>query len=220
MQRLGTIKGVIFDLDGTLIDSMSVWSRIDKEFLLENGVSDPPGDISEIMRKMTVEESSQYFIDHFGIRMTVPEIIVRIEELVRKEYSERIQLKPGACDILDSLDDKKIPYGVATATYRSLAASVLERCGIYDRFRFLLTDADYPRGKNFPDIFLGAAGRLGTLPGETLVVEDSLHSIETAASAGFVTAGVYDNAARQEMDRIKAAADCYVMSLEEIKNLI
>lgn len=214
------IKGVIFDLDGTLIDSMTIWSRIDREFLLENGIADPPADISDRMRKMTVDESSQYFIDEFGLSCTKEYVIKRIEELVRREYMDRIQLKPYVCEILDYLEEKNIPFGVATATYKVLAEAVLKRCGILERFRFLLTDMEYPKGKNFPDIFLGGAERLGCSPAETLVIEDSPHCIETASGAGFVTVGVYDEVSAPEMNEIKAAADYYIMSLNEIKDII
>lgn len=214
------IKSVIFDLDGTLIDSMSIWYRIDREFLRENGVTDPPADISDRMKKMTVDESSEYFIRHFGLSCTKDHVIKRIEELVRAEYEERIPLKPHVQELLDILDSRCIPYGVATATYRSLAEAVLKRCGICGRFAFLLTDAEYPMGKKCPDIFLGGAERLGTAPEETLVVEDSLHCIETAAGAGFITAAVYDSAAEAERPQIEAASDYYFESLRDLGKLI
>lgn len=214
------IKGVIFDLDGTLIDSMSVWCSIDRAFLRENGVTDPPDDLSDRLKKMTVGESAQYFIDRFGLELTKEYIISRIEELVRIEYEERIPLKPGACELLELLDEKGIPFGIATATYRQLAEAVLKRHNIADRFSFLLTDAEYPRGKRFPDIFLGGAERLGCAPAEILVAEDSLHSIRTAAAAGFVTVGVYDDFSAPDREMIEAAADRYVMSLDGIKDMI
>ena len=214
------IKGVIFDLDGTLIDSMGIWYKIDREFLRENGVTDPPADISDRMKKMTVDESSEYFIREFGLSCTKDHVIKRIEELVREEYEKRIPLKPYVPELLDILDSRGIPYGVATATYRSLAEAVLKRCGICGRFAFLLTDAEYPMGKKCPDIFIGGAERLGTLPEETLVVEDSLHCIETASGAGFVTAAVYDSAADAERPQITAAADNYFESLRGIETLL
>ncbi|MBQ9078475.1 MAG: HAD family phosphatase [Ruminococcus sp.] len=214
------IRGVIFDLDGTLIDSMKIWSRIDRQFLSENGISDPPADISDKVKKMTVEESSQYFIDQFGLSCTKEYIISRIEELVRIEYEEKIPLKPYAAEILDFLDEQGIPYGVATATYKTLAEAVLRRCGIYHRMKFILTDQEFPLGKKFPDIFLSAAERLGTSPEETLVAEDSLHCIKTSAGAGFVTVGVYDDLSLCDKDEIVETADHYIYSLEEMKNII
>lgn len=213
------IKGVIFDLDGTLIDSMKIWTKIDRKLLRENGVENIPPDISDRVRKMTIEESAQYFIDEFGFECTSEYIIKRIEELVRIEYEENIPLKSYAAEFLDYLDEKKIPYGVATATYKGLAEAVLKRCGIWERMRFLLTEVEYPLGKNFPDIFLGGAERLGLEPEEVLVVEDSLHCIETAAKAGFITAGVYDEVSWNEQSLIADTADYYVRSLKELEIL-
>lgn len=214
------IRGVIFDLDGTLIDSMPMWTGIDERFLRENGIADPPSDISDRVRKLTLDEAAELFREEFGVNMTNRQMIARIEEMVRVEYEENIPLKPGVKRLLDLLDSAGIPYGVATATYRTLAEAVLRRCGIFDRFSFLLTDADYPRGKSFPDIFLGAAERLGTSPEETLVIEDSLHCIETARAAGFVTAGVYDSASEPDIQDIKRTADYYTGSLEEINDIL
>jgi len=213
------IKGVIFDLDGTLIDSMKIWTKIDRRLLRENGVENIPPDISDRVRKMTIEESAQYFIDEFRLECTNEYIIKRIEELVRTEYEENIPLKPYAKEILDFLDEKGVPYGVATATYKGLAEAVLKRCGIRERIQFLLTEIEYPLGKNFPDIFLGGAKRLGSEPEEVLVVEDSLHCIETAAKVGFVTAGIYDEVSWNEQSLIADMADHYVRSLKELEVL-
>ncbi|MCR5730460.1 MAG: HAD family phosphatase [Ruminococcus sp.] len=214
------VNGIIFDLDGTLIDSMTIWCRIDREFLRENGVDDPPADISDRIKKMTVDQSSQYFIDEFGLDLTKQQVIDRIEELVRIEYMEKIQLKPYAYELLEYVSEKNIPCGVATATYKPLAEGVLKRCGIYDRFRFLFTDNEYPKGKNFPDIFLGGAEKLGTSPHETLVIEDSLHCIKTASGAGFITAGVYDEVSSADKGEIESIADIYVDSLYDLKNIM
>ena len=214
------IKGIIFDLDGTIIDSMKVWYDVDRNFLRENGVFDPPADISEKVKKMTVDQSSHYFIDQFHLKVTKEYVIKRIEDMVREEYEHNIQLKPFVTEILDWLDEKGVPYGIATATYKALADAVLKRCNIYDRFRFVLTDIDYPKGKKFPDIFIGGAEKLGCSPSETLVIEDSLHCIETAKNAGLITAGIYDETAEPDRMAIMETADYYLMSLAELKNMI
>lgn len=214
------IKGIIFDLDGTLLDSMTVWSSIDREFLIENGITDPPAEVSDVVKKMTVDESSQYFIDRFGLKCTKEYVIWRIEDMVRERYEEQIPLKPHVEELLDYLDSRGIPYGIATATYKRLAEAALKRCGIYDRFRFLLTDVEYPAGKNFPDIFLGGAERFGAEPREVLVVEDSLHCIETAKEAGFTVCGVYDSVAEADRSSIIALSDYYVDSMDEIMNIV
>lgn len=214
------IKGIIFDLDGTLIDSMKVWFDVDRKLLRENGITTPSESVSEQVRTMSIEQSSRFFIEELGLKLTQEQIIARIEELVRIEYEQNIPLKPHVKEILGHLDEKGIPYGIATATYKSLAEAVLKRLGIFERFRFVLTDVDYPRGKRFPEIFLGAAERLGTLPEETLVIEDSLHCIETAVRAGFRTAAVYDEVSAAESDEIKRLADVYADSLAELQNIL
>ncbi|WP_296616821.1 HAD family phosphatase [Ruminococcus sp.] len=214
------IKGVIFDLDGTLLDSMTVWSSIDREFLIENGVSDPPPEVSDVVKKMTVDESSQYFIDRFGLDCTKEYVIKRIEDMVRQRYEEQIPLKPHVNELLDYLDSRDIKYGIATATYKSLAEAALKRCRVFDRFSFLLTDVEYPAGKNFPDIFMGGAERFGASPEEVLVVEDSLHCIETAKAAGFTSCGVYDPVAVSDRSRIIEISDYYVNSLDEIIKIV
>ena len=214
------IKGIIFDLDGTLIDSMKVWFDVDRKLLRENGITTPSESVSEQVRTMSIEQSSRFFIEELGLKLTQEQIIARIEELVRIEYEQNIPLKPHVEEILGHLDEKGIPYGIATATYKSLAEAVLKRLGIFERFRFVLTDVDYPRGKRFPEIFLGAVERLGTLPEETLVIEDSLHCIETAVRAGFRTAAVYDEVSAAESDEIKRLADVYADSLAELQNIL
>ena len=140
-------------------------------------------------------------------------------ELVREEYEHNIPLKNGAAELLVFLDSRGIPYGVATATYKGLAVAAMKRCGVLDRMSFLLTDKEYPNGKGFPDIFLGAAELLGTSPAETLVVEDSLHCIETAKAAGFATAAVYEETAASEWEQIKALADYSFTELGELRAL-
>jgi len=217
---LQMIKGVIFDLDGTLIDSMYIWYQIDRELAAENGIPDLPREVSERIKKMSINEAAQFCIDELGFRMTKEQIIDRIEELVRIEYEEKIELKPYVSGILDYLDEKGVPYGAATATYKGLAEAVMKRCGIYDRMQFLLTDVEYPKGKKFPDIFLGAAERMGTSPAETLVVEDSLHCLRTASAAGFSTVAVYDEAAEPEREEIEKTAGYYAGSLKDVKEYI
>ncbi|MDE6775597.1 MAG: HAD family phosphatase [Ruminococcus sp.] len=214
------INGVIFDLDGTLIDSMQVWYDVDRIFLMENGVKNPPRSISERVKKMTIYDASSLFISEFNLSCTQDYVIERIRELVRIEYEENIQMKPYVMEFLDFLDRRGIPYGVATATYKSLAEAVLRRCGIYKRLKFLLSSADYPNGKQFPDIFLGAAEILETPPECTLVAEDSLHCIETAKNAGFITAAIYDKASEADICEIRKKSDYYFENLKEMESII
>lgn len=195
--NISQIKGYIFDLDGTLIDSMPLWYNVDRIFLSEHGII-PPDNISEIVKKMTVEQSSKYFLDTFNLKVSQQEIINRIEEIVAENYRNTIPLKEGISELLDYLDSKNIPYGVATATYRSLAVSCLTRLGLINRIKFLETCSEIGKGKEFPDIFFRCAERLGLPPESIAVVEDSLYSLETAKNNGFFTIAVYDKSSHKD----------------------
>ncbi len=201
----GNIRAVILDLDGTLLDSMPLWHEIDLAFLGENGIV-PPDNISEIVGKMSIMEWAEYFIREFSMPHTPEQVIRRIEEMAETAYRETIPLKAHVTDFLDALDAWGLPYGVATATYRNSAWAALKRLGLAERMRFVLTGEDVEGGKSTPEIYLRSAELLGTAPEEILVVEDALHCVQTAAAAGFLTAGVYDAATLpeewQEMQRI------------------
>lgn len=211
------IKGIIFDLDGTLIDSMGVWYGVDRKFLAENNVV-PPENISEIMKTLSIDKAAEFFVNEFKLNCTTEYVIKRIEKMVADEYMYNIQLKEGVIELLDYLDSKDIPYCIATATYKMLAQAVLKRCGIYDRFKFILTGEDIKTGKTSPDIYFECSEKLGFSPDETMIIEDSLHCVKTAVSAGFYTIAVYDNAAENEWNEICRLADRNLLKISEIKN--
>ncbi|MDE6036563.1 MAG: HAD family phosphatase [Ruminococcus sp.] len=214
------IKGVIFDLDGTIIDSMDVWYKTDRIFLQENGIDNPPEDISERVKKLTVDKSAELFINEFGLKCTVEYVIKRIEEIVRHEYFFNIPLKSGVPELLDFLDIRNIPYGIATVTYKNLAEAVLKRHGIYDRLKFLLTVADFPQGKKNPDMYLKCAEIMGLSPENVLIAEDSLYCIQTAFSTGFLTAGIYDRSSHNDRENIIKISDYYFNEISEITGII
>ena len=213
---LQKVRGVILDLDGTLLDSMPLWHEIDLQFLSENGI-EPPENISEIVGKMSITEWAEYFIREFSMPYTPEYVIRRIEGMAETAYRESIPLKPHVSAFLDALDAAGLPYGIATATYRNSADAALRRLGLLDRMQFVLTGEDVQEGKTSPEIYLFAAERLGTAPEETLVVEDALHCVRTASAAGFLTAGVYDAAVLpeewEEMRRICTVTGTDLMKL-------
>lgn len=211
------IKGVIFDMDGTLIDSMQSWSDADRRFLLENGIEPPPG-VSDIMKKLSMREAAQYFID-LGVRMTHEEITRRVEELVYEEYASAIPLKKNVTETLDILDSLGIPYCLATANYRSLTDVILKRFGIYDRFKFIYTCAENGIKKDDPAFFPAVCSLLGTEASETAVVDDSVHCIEAARDSGFFTVAFYD-AVSADREEARKAADLAVSEMNEFAEFV
>ena len=191
MALLDRMHAVILDLDGTLIDSMMIWHQIDIDFFAENGLELPEG-LSETVAKMSIDQWADYFVHNFVPHLTPAQVITRIEEMAAEHYREKIPMKPHVTAFLDALDDRGIPYGICTATYRSSASAVLQRLGLDARMQFVLTGEDFPEGKSTPAMYLAAQERFGLPIGEILVVEDALHCIEMAVSCGFPTAAVYD----------------------------
>ncbi len=215
-----TLSGAIIDLDGTLLDSMDVWSRIDRDLLTSYGI-EPPEDISDIVKKMTIEESSQYFVDRFGLPLTAGKIADTVEEMAADQYKNKLQLKDGALEFLDGLDKMGIKYGIATATYPDLARTAADRLGLSGRIQFLLTEAEVGSGKTEPKIYYEGAKRLSLGKRQIIVAEDALHSITTAKKAGFFTAGVFDKAtAPEEWTQICALATVSVKRLPDLLKLI
>lgn len=216
MSILHDLGGVILDLDGTLLDSMPLWHEIDLQFLTENGIT-PPENISDIVGKMSITEWAEYFIHEFRMPHTPEQVIRRIEEMAETAYRETIPMKPHVTAFLDVLDAARIPYGVATATYRNSAWAALRRLGLADRMQFVLTGEDVSEGKTAPEIYLLAAEKLNAAPEHILVVEDALHCVKTASAAGFMTAAVHDNAALpEEWTEMQEICTVWGMDLAEI----
>ncbi len=212
-------KGIIFDLDGTLLDSMHCWENVDRSFLLENEITPPEG-ISDIVKKMTIQDSAMYFKTQFKLKQSCEDIINRVEEMVREHYFNTIQLKNGGYELIHEF--KKMGYRlcVATATYKSLAEAALKRLGIYECFDSLLTCSDIGAGKDKPDIYIKSAEKMGCDIKNTLVIEDSLHCIETAENSGFKTIAVYDEVSANEWNEICSKAWKNVKDLSEISDLL
>lgn len=196
-------KSIIFDMDGTLLDSMGMWQQLDRRFLRENGI-EPPPDISEIVKKMTVDTSSAYFVERFHLPMTPEQVKRRVEQLAAEAYEQELPLKAGAADFLEALRRRSIPCAIASVTYPALLESALKRLGVRQYFRFILTPESGTAGKHEPEIYLETAKRLGTSPAESVVIEDALYAAETAAAAGFCTIGFRDDTARADWDALEA----------------
>lgn len=213
-----TLQGVIFDLDGTLLDSTRVWTQVDRQ-ILEHYDREVPSDISEIVKKMSIEESSRYFISRFDLPCTPEQIAQQVSDMAAEEYHCHLQLKPHVPELLDWLDKKGVVYGVATATYGELAQAALKRLGIWERLQFLLTEQEVGASKTQPQIFREAAGRLHLGRRQVAVAEDSLHCVETAKAAGFFTVGVYDPMSDFDWVKMKATATVTVTDLLEMRDI-
>ena len=136
-----TLQGVIFDLDGTLLDSGSMWRQVDKKIMDYYG-KEMPDDLSETVQRMSIEEFSRYFVEEFHLPVTPEQFAQQVADTVAQEYRELLPLKPHVMELLDWLDSQQIVYGVATATYGELAEAALKRLHVWERLAFLLTEQE------------------------------------------------------------------------------
>lgn len=208
------IRGAIFDVDGTILDSMKMWSTLGYRFLKENGVS-LPENIGQRLQAVTLDEGAELFRAQFGIPGTAEEIKARVLQMVRDDYRLHLGCKPGVVRVIKELYAAGIPLCVATATDRDLILPAFERLGLLPFFRDILTCGELGISKRSPQIYIEAAKRLGTAPDQTLVFEDVLHAVRSAASAGFPVAAVYDDNSASDIETIRTIASLYLNSFEE-----
>lgn len=202
------IKGAIFDVDGTLLDSMGVWDTIGEDYLRSLGY-EPREKLNEKFRTMSIREAAAYYISEYGVPLTVEEICSQVNGWIERFYREEAQLKPGAAGFVKRLYDAGVKLVIATATDDFLVEAALERCGVMGYFSGLITCTHVNQGKDRPDVYRAAMESIGTSRENTVVFEDSLKALRTAREDGFLTVGVCDRFEREQAG-LKAMADYYI----------
>lgn len=219
MSDMPKIQAVIFDVDGVLFDSMWMWDELDEKYLRSLGL-EMREETTKAVSKMSFEEAADYLRVEYRLDLTVEEIVGQIQDMVRNFYYQEVTLKAGVRRMLENLARRGIPAVIASASDLDMLEHALTRCQIRPMIKKVFTCSEVGAGKTRPDVFLAAAEYLGVQPEHCLIVEDSLHAIETAIQAGFVTAGVYDESSRLEQDDIRNQVTYYVGEQETIDSLL
>ncbi len=211
------IRGAIFDVDGTLLDSLFIWDTIGEAYLRSLGY-EPREDLNEVFKNMSLYQAACYYQREYGVTLSTDEIMRGVNVLLERFYRYEALLKPGAEELLVRLRESGVKLCIATVTDRYLVEEALKRCGILSCFDTVFTCNEVGHGKDEPHIFEAALSFLGTEKSETLVFEDALYALRTAKTAGFLVAAVCDSHEKAQ-DEIRALADVYMEELTQIDKL-
>ena len=215
---LEQIKAVIFDLDGTLVDSMWVWTAIDDEFLGKYGLTQPEN-FHEGMEGNSYSETAAYFLELFpNLPHTLEELMEEWYGMAYEKYANELILKKGAFDFLQEVHQRGIKLGIATSNKRELAEAVLRSTKVLPLFDSIWTSCEAKAGKPAPDVYLRVAQSLQVEPKRCLVFEDVPNGILAGVNAGMKVCAVEDDFSKNQDEKKRALADYYIKDYEDIKN--
>lgn len=212
------IKGAIFDIDGTLIDSMEMWEHAAERYLAGMGIEAEPH-LQKKLYTFTITESAEYLKKNYGLSKTIPEIIDGINETIGAFYRNEAEPKPGIIEFLSALEERQIPMTVATATDRVHIEAVLKHNHMDYFFQKILTCSEVGIGKEHPDIYIQAAECMQTDIADTWVFEDAYHGAKTAFDAGFKVCGIYDLTSAEHVNELKKYSTIYVDDTKKLKEV-
>lgn len=210
------IKAVIFDLDGTLVDSMWIWEKVDTEYFNMKGLTIPKN-LKDEINHLNFEQTAYYFKNKFNISDSIEDILNTWYKMAYNHYSNDISLKNGALDFLKFLKSNNIKIALATSNSKKLLTAALNCVKVYDYFDIITTTSEVENGKNCPDIYLLTSKKLGILPEECLVFEDILEAVKGAKLANMKVFAIYDEYAKYQKESLIATADEYVLDFNDTK---
>ena len=209
------IDAVIFDMDGTLIDSMWMWKDIDIEFLGARNI-EMPDDLQKSIEGFSITETAEYFIRTFGFTDTVEELKTIWNDMAIEAYKTKVKAKPGVIEFLKELRKRKIKIGVATSNSTVLMDVGLEGCGLSEYIDVAFSGCMVPHGKPAPDVYLETAAALLVDPKKCLCFEDVAKGLEAGKAAGMKCAAIYDESCLNTKDEMMVFADYYFNDFTEV----
>ena len=213
------IKGAIFDMDGTLIDSMGYWKTAAGDYIKALG-NEPSADLGDRFLTLGLANIYPQIKEEYALTQPIEEVSAGIYAIMEKNY-DNVDVKPYVKDMLEEFKTMGVKMCIASATNSDLASKVLTRLGIRDYFSAVLCCKDVGRGKRYPDVYNYALNSLGTSKEETPVFEDAVFAIRTLSSHGFVSVGIEDeNCIGSERDEVKSLATYYIDSYKNWEKIL
>ena len=209
------IKGAIFDIDGTLLDSMPIWENAGARYLATLGIKAKP-DLKERLDALSLPEGAIYMQKEYGLSVSAEDILEGVNQVVKDFYYKEAVMKPGAYALVKRLKENGVKLIIATATDKEMAKAALIRNGIWQDFTGMITCEEAGAGKTSPKVFEFARQKLGTKKEETWVFEDSLYAVKTATEAGFPVCSIYDTYSVGNAKEIQRLSNIYVRDFSEI----
>lgn len=212
---ISNVKAVIFDLDGTLVDSMWMWKQIDIEYLGRYGI-ELPEDLQSSIEGMSFSETAMYFKERFQLSDSLDKIKADWLEMAWDKYANHVPLKAGVADFLERLRKQEIKMGIATSNSRELVDLVTKKNQIHSYFQSIRTSCEVKKGKPAPDIYLLVADDLGVTPDQCLVFEDVVQGIMAGKNAKMRVCAVKDAYSEEQDEEKRELADHYISSYAEL----
>lgn len=199
------IKGAIFDVDGTLLNSMYIWENIGEDYLRSLGIK-PEKNLREKIKTLSLYQSACYFQDKYGIKLSTDEIMDGVNKMIEDFYLNKAELKEGVAEFLQELKNNGVKMCIATATDRYLVEGALKRCGVLNYFSDIFTCTSVGHGKDEPIIYREATNHLNANKKDVIIFEDALYAVKTAKADGFTVVSIYDESEKNQ-DKIKSLSD-------------
>ncbi len=212
------VRGIIFDVDGVLLDSLGIWTDLGAGYVASKGLMPEEG-LSETLFSMSMEQGAEYIRSHYLPAVSAAEIVTDLADRIRNFYLFEVRVKPGAGEFMEALWTHGVAMTAATSSPRTHVEAALGRGGILGYLDALFTSEEIGSSKHSPEIYDAAAAHMGLSRNEVCVVEDSLYALETAARAGYRTVGVRDEAGEPDQKALEKTADVYVRDLTELMGL-
>ena len=210
--------GVLFDLDGTLVDSMWMWKEIDREYLARFGIP-LPENLQSMIEGMSFSETAIYFKERFSLPDTLEVIKKEWNQMAWDKYSRDVPVKEGVMEFLKYCKSKHIKMGIATSNSKELAFNIAKIHGLHNYMDSIVTGCDVLKGKPSPDIYLKAASELSLQTERCLVFEDIVPGIMAGIDAGMKVCAVEDAYSVYQRDEKRQLANYYIDNFNEVYSL-